>query len=117
MSELKKGKKIEKEHKKTVKAIKKNPKIQDEEAYGMIAKDHLKEDPKYYTKLDKYVESITIDTFESAFEEVLMEKKKKKKSSKNKWTPKKQYKNSTYGFYPHSGIGFDGATGDAGGGE
>ena len=61
--------------------------------------------------------------FERQFEIVLLEKKKKKKkkkkksSSKNKWKPSKHYKNSTYGFYPHSGIGFNGATGDAGGGD
>jgi hypothetical protein len=57
MSELEQGKNIEREHKGTIKKIKKNPKIKAEKAYTMIAKDHIKEDPKYYTKLKKYVES------------------------------------------------------------
>lgn len=57
MSELEQGEKIEREHKDTLKKIKKNPKIKDKKAFTMIAKDHLKEDPKYYTKLKKYVES------------------------------------------------------------
>lgn len=62
-----------------------------------------------------------MNTFENAFKQLLLEKKKSKKkkkkktSSKNKWKPKKSYKNSTYAFYPHGGIGFDGSTGDGGG--
>lgn len=41
--------------------------------------------------------------FKKIFEDILLEKKKRK--SKNKWNPKKYYKNSTYGFYPYAGIG------------
>jgi hypothetical protein len=45
------GIKVELEHSKTIKYIKKNPKISTKEAAEMIAKDHLKELPDYYTRL------------------------------------------------------------------
>ncbi len=44
------GKKIEKEHKDTIDKVKKNPKMDNEQAYEGIAKDHLKEHPDYYNK-------------------------------------------------------------------
>lgn len=58
--ELKLGKKIESEHKGSIKKIKKNPSIPYKKAYEEIAKDHLKEDPKYYSKLQKYVEGYSL---------------------------------------------------------
>ena len=56
--ELRMGINIEKEHKKTVKFIegyyKKHNKLpSNNKIYTSIAKDHLKEDPKYYIKLKK----------------------------------------------------------------
>jgi len=55
--------------------------------------------------------------FQNVFEQLLLEKKKKK-HSKNRWKPKKYYRNSTYAFYPHGGIGSVGGDGggDGGGG-
>jgi len=55
--ELKKGREIEREHSQTIKKLKQNPNRPKKKVYTDIAKDHLKEDPKYYTKLKKYVES------------------------------------------------------------
>jgi len=51
--QLKKGRKIEKEHQRTYDLVKRNPKIFKDKFYESIAKDHLKEDPEYYTKLAK----------------------------------------------------------------
>jgi hypothetical protein len=61
--------------------------------------------------------STSMSTFKKHFE-ILLEKKKKRKN-KNKWSPKKYYKNSTYGFYPYGGIGFGGGygAGEGGGGD
>jgi hypothetical protein len=50
--ELKKGIKAEKEHIKTIKKIY-NRKVPVSKAPELIAKDHLKEDKKYYSKLEK----------------------------------------------------------------
>jgi hypothetical protein len=54
MQQLRKGKKIEKEHRNTYELVRKYgiPK-KDKEFYEMIARDHLKEDADYYTKLKK----------------------------------------------------------------
>lgn len=55
--QLKIGKKVEKEHSGTIdfiiKMLKRDKTPKKKEIYGKIAKDHLKEDPKYYTKLMK----------------------------------------------------------------
>lgn len=57
MKQLKMGKKVEKEHKGTIAFIQKMAKKKifpsRELIYSKIAKDHLKEDPEYYTKLMK----------------------------------------------------------------
>lgn len=56
------GIKEEKEHKGLVDTIRKQLskygklKLSDKEIYEIIAKDHLKNNPEYYTKLKKYVE-------------------------------------------------------------
>jgi sulfur relay (sulfurtransferase) DsrC/TusE family protein len=57
-SQLKTGIRIESEHKKTVRFIKsfvkKHKKFpSDKQIFGSIAKDHISEDPKYYSKLRK----------------------------------------------------------------
>lgn len=52
--ELSMGKQEEHEHSETIKKVKKNPKIKQTDAYEMIAKDHLKQDPKYYSKMKKW---------------------------------------------------------------
>jgi hypothetical protein len=56
--QLRMGELTEREHKGTVDWLKKNPQVKPEIAFGSIARDHLKEDPKYYTHLkemeDKY---------------------------------------------------------------
>ena len=57
--ELKMGIKIESEHKDTYDFIKQFYKKHkrfptQKEVYKKIAKDHIKEDPKYYTKIKKY---------------------------------------------------------------
>jgi len=58
-NQLKMGVKVEAEHKHTYNFIKgftkKNNRFPTQkEVFANIAKDHLKEDPKYYTKLKKY---------------------------------------------------------------
>lgn len=50
-SHLQQGTQVELEHKHTIEKIKNNPNISVEKAAELIAKDHLKEDPKYYEKL------------------------------------------------------------------
>lgn len=50
--ELKKGKKIEREHKDTYKILQKK-KLTSDKFYESITKDHLKEDKNYYTKLKR----------------------------------------------------------------
>jgi sulfur relay (sulfurtransferase) DsrC/TusE family protein len=55
---IKKGMKVEKEHKKTVEFIKAYVQKYDriptnEEIYHHISSDHLRENPKYYQKLAK----------------------------------------------------------------
>jgi len=52
-SELEMGQATEKEHKETIKNIKKNPSMSISRVAKNIARDHLKEDPKYYSKLKK----------------------------------------------------------------
>ena len=56
VTELQKGIRIEKEHSKTINKIINHYKLHgkmpsNKQVSKMIAKDHLKEDPKYYTKL------------------------------------------------------------------
>jgi hypothetical protein len=51
MSELEMGLKVEKEHAETIRKIKANPEITEEEAEKMIAQDHLNEASNYYTLL------------------------------------------------------------------
>lgn len=51
-TELKKGVKIEKEHRNTYNLLQKK-KLSANKFFESIAKDHLKEDKKYYTKLKK----------------------------------------------------------------
>lgn len=58
MNQLKKGIAIEREHKKTIAFIegyyKKHKTFPSRnKIFASIAKDHLKEDPKYYSKLKK----------------------------------------------------------------
>ena len=56
-TELKKGMKVEKEHKKTYDILKRYSKMgifpSSQIFYKSIAKDHLEEDPEYYPKLKK----------------------------------------------------------------
>jgi hypothetical protein len=56
-TELKKGIKVEKEHRHTIAYIQKMVKAKifpsRELIYSKIAQDHLKEDPNYYEKLKK----------------------------------------------------------------
>lgn len=52
-SQLKIGKQVEKEHSNTLKYLKKHPNTPLSKAEERIAKDHLREDPYYYTKLKK----------------------------------------------------------------
>lgn len=54
-SELNRGTDEEMEHTDTIKDIQANKKMKVRQAARKIAKDHVKEDPKYYTKLKKYV--------------------------------------------------------------
>lgn len=54
--ELNKGIEVEKEHSNTIKKISEH-KITEEQAFKEIAKDHLIEDPHYYTKLNQMEES------------------------------------------------------------
>lgn len=59
MNQLTQGIKTEQEHKEVVEFIKQFHKKhgrfpKEKEIYTRIAKDHLREDPKYYTKLKKY---------------------------------------------------------------
>jgi len=49
---LKQGTMVEKEHRNTLKYIKSNPNTPLKTAEQLIAKDHLNEDPLYYTKLE-----------------------------------------------------------------
>lgn len=55
MNALKRGAKVESEHRGTVRflrqALKEGKKVPDKAIFARIAKDHLKEDPKYYEKL------------------------------------------------------------------
>jgi len=53
--QLRIGEKIELEHGRTIMKFKKRG-ITKKAVARMIAKDHLREDPKYYSKLLKYVE-------------------------------------------------------------
>jgi hypothetical protein len=53
MSQLSIGRKVEKEHKATINKIKSGKIKTNEQIYTSIAKDHLKEDKDYYTKLKK----------------------------------------------------------------
>lgn len=50
--QLKKGIKVEKEHKRTYNLSQKK-KLSKKQFYESIAKDHLKEDKNYYSKLQK----------------------------------------------------------------
>lgn len=52
MNQLQYGIKTELEHAKTISKIR-NQKLTPIQAARLIAKDHLKEDPKYYSKLCK----------------------------------------------------------------
>ena len=59
MNQLRQGIKVESEHKDVVEFIKLFHKRYgrfptEKDIYTRIAKDHLKEDPRYYTKLKKY---------------------------------------------------------------
>jgi hypothetical protein len=58
--QLHRGTREEMEHSKTIKKIKRNPKLSIKEIASLIAKDHLREDPNYYSKL-KAVEKIGKD--------------------------------------------------------
>lgn len=49
--QLRRGTREEMEHAKTIKKIKRNPKMPIKEAATRIAKDHLKDDPHYYSNL------------------------------------------------------------------
>jgi len=49
---LRKGTRAEMEHAKTVKWLKKHPKAPLKHVAGRIAKDHLREDPHYYDRLE-----------------------------------------------------------------
>jgi hypothetical protein len=50
--QLKKGIAVESEHAATVKKIQRNPQMPAKKAAALIAKDHLREDPAYYEKLE-----------------------------------------------------------------
>ena len=52
-TEVEMGRKVEVEHKATIEFLKKNPNTPLDKAVEMIAKDHLKEFPDYYTRLKK----------------------------------------------------------------
>ena len=59
--QLKKGIKVESEHKGTIKFLKRHMKEHGKlpkakKIYKSIAKEHLKEDPHYYKKLEKFHE-------------------------------------------------------------
>ena len=51
-TEIKKGIKVESEHKQTYNLVQKK-KLSKKQFYESISKDHLSEDPNYYTKLKK----------------------------------------------------------------
>ena len=51
-TQLKIGRKVEKEHSKTY-ALSQKKKLTRKQFYDSIAKDHLKEDKNYYSKLKK----------------------------------------------------------------
>ena len=51
-NQLKKGVKVEREHSRTIRRIR-DEKLSTRKAETLIAKDHIKEDPKYYDKLNK----------------------------------------------------------------
>ncbi|MEI6775162.1 MAG: hypothetical protein WCL18_10770 [bacterium] len=52
-AEVSRGAKVESEHKSTIDFVKSHPKTSDKEVQERIAKDHLKEDDRYYEKLAK----------------------------------------------------------------
>lgn len=52
-TQLELGIKIELEHRDTIRKIKGNPDISDEDAATLIAKDHLSEIPDYYSRLQE----------------------------------------------------------------
>lgn len=52
-AQLAAGRKVEMEHKATIEYLLKNPNTPLEKVVEMIARDHLKEFPDYYTRLDK----------------------------------------------------------------
>lgn len=52
-AQLAAGRKVEMEHKATIEYLRKNPNTPLEKVVEMIARDHLKEFPDYYTRLDK----------------------------------------------------------------
>jgi len=56
-SELDMGREVELEHKSTIEYLKKNPNTPVDKAVEMIARDHLKELPDYYTRLKKMEEA------------------------------------------------------------
>jgi len=51
--QLKKGIKVEREHKNTYSKVKKGKIKTSKEFYSSIAKEHIKENPEYYNKLEK----------------------------------------------------------------
>lgn len=52
-NQLELGIKIELEHRDTIRKIRGNPDISDEDAAKLIAKDHLSEIPDYYSRLQE----------------------------------------------------------------
>lgn len=52
-AELDMGRQVEMEHKATIEYLRKNPNAPLEKVVEMIARDHLKEIPDYYTRLKK----------------------------------------------------------------
>jgi hypothetical protein len=52
-TEVEMGRKVEMEHKSTIEYLRKNPNAPLEKVVEMIARDHLKEIPDYYTRLKK----------------------------------------------------------------
>lgn len=72
------GTKIEKEHEKTIKKLKKDPNLSIESVEKSIALDHLKENPNYYIKTPAVTKDVLLIPASKIFRKKLIASDKKK---------------------------------------
>ena len=66
-------------------------------------------------KTTKGIDANESNSFQKLFNQILLEKKRRRKKKSHKWSPQKNFRNSTFAFVPYSGFDGPADAGDGGG--